>query len=299
MTVFLPGDRIDRRITARDANRMLRAAQEYDAGLGNISARQLIDTFENGHILVRNDTNLRTYPFCVMGFAQAESAFQFELSNVNRRLNIFIGQKPKVYKHWFRHCVLQQSAAPGEVVPAAVSGLTFASVDTPRDTPSILAVGAQVALVDGDMVNNQWPYSGFFEIGSTGVGRYGHAEMIRAGAHRAIIRTALINMKKITPCWRITLTNRVSSSEFDGSLDDYLNLTPGSGTLKVYDPQGICPGTSVVPTGSCTVKGFVEIYQRSIESNDKTFLPDIAGILISVNAATVRDGLQEETMPPP
>ena len=295
MTVFLPGDRIDRKISARDANRMLRAAQEYDAGLGNLSPGQLQDVFENGHILVRNDENLRAYAFCAMGFAQAEAPFRLDYSNCNRRLNIFIGQRPKLYKHWFRHCVLQQGAAPGEVVPAAINGLTFAAVETPRDTPSVFSLGAQVALYDSDFVPNSWMYSGFYEVGSSTNGRYGHAELVRAASHRVPIRTALINMKKITPCWRVTLTNRVSTTEFDGTLDEF-NFT-GSPTIKVYDPQGICPGTSVVPTGGCSVKGFVEIYQNSVTTNDKTFLPDIAGILISVNAAVVRQGLQLETPP--
>lgn len=298
MTVFLPGDRLDKRITARDANRMLRAAQQQDAGLGNLSPAQVQDTFDAGHILVRNDTNVRTYPFCLMGYAQADNPYRYELSNVHRRLNIYTAQRPKLYKHWFRHCVLQQAAAPGEVVPAAISGLTFASVNTPRDTPSILATGAQVAILDSDLFPNTWHYTGFYQIGSTIVGRYGHAELVRAGAHSALIRTALIRLGAVTPCWRITLTNRVSTDEFDGSLDDYNTQIGNSGTLKVYDPQGICPGTDIIATGSCSLKGFVEIFQPSQETNDKTFLPDICGVLVSLNATSVRTGLQTESMPP-
>lgn len=292
MTVFLTGDRIDRKITARDANRMLRAAQEQEAGLGNISAAQLLDVFENGHILVRNDTNQTAYPFAVMGYAQADARFSWRFGNLNRKLNIFSGQRPKLYKHWFRHCVLQTGARPGEVVPAAINGLTFAAVRTPNDSSTQLAMGTHVAIEDADFYTSAWPYAGFYQIGSGTVGRYGHAQLIRAGnGVNDVVNTALVNLQQITPVWRATLSNRVSGSEFDASLPEY-NAAGPTGTIKVYDPQGICPDTSVIPTGTVSISALVEIYQPSVMTNDKSELPDICGILINVSASTIREGLQ-------
>lgn len=299
MTVFLTGDRIDRKITARDANRMLRAAQEQEAGLANISPSQLVDVFENGHILVRNDTTLTAYPFCVMGFAQADSRFAWQYGNLNRRLNVFSGQRPKVYKHWFRHCVLQQGARPGEVVPAAVSGLTFAAVRTPTDSTTQLSIGTNIALEDADLYGTAWPYAGFYELGSNATGRYGHAQLLRS--HTGLtgtINPSLVMLKQPTPVWRATLSNRLSTSEFDGSLPNYSAAGP-TGTIKIYDQQGICPSTDIIPTGSISIPALVEIFQPSVMTNDKSELPDICGILINVSAATIRLGLQTEEIPPP
>ena len=301
MTVFLTGDRLDRKLTARDANRVLRAAQEQEAGLANISPVQLQQVFENNHILVRNDTNLRVWPFRVMGYAQADSRFDFRLANVNRRLNVFSGQKRKLYKHWFRHCVLQTGAQPGEVVPAAITGLTFAMVRIPFDTTTQLSMGTQVALEDGDIFQGGWEYAGFYQLGSATVGRYGHAQVMRTGLQSGIITTnglALVEMQKITPVWRATLTNRVSTTEFDAVLPDYSASGP-TGTIKVYDPQNICPDTTVIPTGTTSIPALIEVYQPSVNTNDKSELPDIAGVLINVSAATVRTGLQTEDAPPP
>ncbi len=299
MTVFLRGDRLDRRVTARDANRMLRAAQEYDAGLGNLTTQQVIDTFQAGHILVRNDTQWTVYPYTVMGYAQADARFDTRNANISTRLNVFTGQRLKVYKHWFRHCVFQQGAAPGEVVPAAINGLSFCSVRDPANTTTTLAMGSMVAIEDADTFSTEWFYSGFRHLGSTTAGRYGHAHLVQAGNLGVTFRYALVNLQKITPCWRVSLTNRVSNVEFDGVIADYSGIIGSSGNMKVYDPQGICPDTTIIPTGACDVKGFAEIYQPSINTTNKTEIPDIAGVLISVNATTVRDGLQEETILPP
>lgn len=300
MTVFLTGDRFDRKVTARDANRMLRAAQEQEAGLANISPAQLQQVFENNHILVRNDTTTRVWPYRVMGYAQADSHFDFRRCNVNRSLNIFSGQKRKLYKHWFRHCVLQVGAWPGEVVPAAITGLTFAMVRSPFDTVSQLSIGTQVALEDADLYLGGWEYAGFYEIGSATVGRYGHAQVMRTGLQSGIISTnglALVELQKITPIWRATLTNRVSTNEFDAVLPDYSAAGP-TGTIKVYDPQNICPDTTVISTGAQSIPALIEVYQPSKNTNDKSELPDIAGVLVNVSAATVRQGLQEESMSP-
>jgi len=280
---------------------MLRAAQEHEEGLANISPAQLEQVFANNHILVRNDTNLRVWPYRVMGYAQADSKFDFRLSNVNRRLNVFTGQKRKVYKHWFRHCVLQQGAQPGEVVPAAITGLTFAMVRTPFDTPSQLSIGCQVALEDGDITFGGWEYNGFYQLGSASVGRYGHAQVMRTGEQSGIITSnacALVELQKLTPVWRATLTNRVSTTEFDAVLPDYSAQGP-TGTIKVLDPQNICPDTTVIPTGATSIPALIEIFQPSLNTNDKSELPDIAGVLINVSAATTRDGLQTEDAPPP
>jgi hypothetical protein len=300
MTVFLTGQNLTRNLTAKDANRMLKAAQEAEAGAGNLTTKQIRNAWEANQILVKNDWGNWLPAFSAIGIGP--NLYHYDVVNIPRRdrqQSIFYsGQKTRIKKHWFRHGVIQQRAAIGEIVPCAVDGITFAQViytNSSNTTDKIL--GCKVALRDVAETSPEATIGWFRAIREYDT-HFGHAELLAANRESLPERRrALLKLNQRNIVWRAVLTNRVSTTEFDGYLSAYGSFTWS--TIKIYDVWSVMPNTTDLPTGSCSVPCGIELTQGLLEpTSEQTNLPDITGYIISVNRGTTITNLQTVSEPP-
>lgn len=300
MTVFLTGDNFQRNLTAKDANRMLKAAREVDAGAGNLTSSQVVRAWQNGHIFIRNDYpnnfSLPAYSTIGIGPALYEWSTQGPLVRNQQWQNIWRGQKINLKQHWFRHGVIQQSAAAGEIVPCAIDGITFAIADNPilnAASPWHYS-GVRIALniYDSTDYSERWePWTYKRDQSQAFVGQ---ARLLQSARTAEQTRSRiLVKLNDHNSVWRAVLTNRDNETTFDGYLSAY-----GTGTaIKIYDPMSIMPGTADLPTGSVSnlVVG-VEITQgvAAAGSDPEDELADIEAYIVCVNRTTALTGVQLE-----
>ncbi len=308
MTLFITGDNFQRGLTAKDANRLLKVAKETDAGAGNLTSKQLKRAWENGHILVRNDYPLqyRLYAYSTVGIGPA--TYRYNTTGAPLRgtqdLNVWSAQKLNIKKHWFRHGVIQQSAAYGEIVPCAVSGVTFAIARTPiLDTSANSYLGTKVAFDSADYLAEvssptEWgPWSrrgmGFASDSETFVGQ---AEMLVSTRFADPAKSRiLIRLNRHNIVWKAQITNRISTKNFDGYISSY--GTP-YGDLKIYDPMSLMPGTDLIPNGAMSATVGIEITQgQESPTSDNTNLPDITGYIVCLQRSVALEGVTMETPP--
>ena len=290
MTVFLTGDNFQRKLTAKDANRMLKVAQEHEAGAGNLTASDIQRAWDNNHILVRWNATYKLYAGSVIGIGNPSTRYTYGEGpqRYAQQLNIFPGQRLKIKKHWFRYGIAQTTAKQGEIIPVAISGNTMAFVNS-----SNMQEGARVALWDTDQYNFATTEYSYFQPTSEYGTAFGHAVLVK-GSGRAIPKSrALVRLNDRNTVWRATLNNRVSATEFDGFLSVY--GTPVS-DIKVFDPVGVMPGTTDMPIGAIGVTAGIEITQKTEAISGET-LPDITGYIICVNRGTTLTNV-EMSVPP-
>jgi hypothetical protein len=297
MTVFLTGQNLTRNLTAKDANRMLKVAQEAEAGAGNLTTKQIRNAWENGHILVRNDWGVYLPAFAVTGVGPAQ--YLYDVRNLPRRDRqqsvIYSAQLIRLKKHWFRHGVVQQRAGMGEIVPCAINGVSFAQVRY-SGTSTNQMLGVKVALQDWDQQSTQ--AGGIFFPEREFSTFFGHAELLQASKETFPERhRSLVKLHQRNTVWRAVLTNRVDSLEFDGYLSVYGSFSWS--TIKIYDVWSVMPNTTDLPTGSCSIPCGIELTQGLMEAtSEQTNLPDITGYIISVNRGTTITNLQTVSEPP-
>lgn len=296
MTVFLTGDNFQRKLTAKDANRMLKAAQEQEAGAGNLTTRDIIDAWQNQQVMVRWDGPLRADAYSVIGIGNALEPYTSGTLPVRDRqqLNIFRGQLLRIKKHWFRHGVLQRHAWPGELVPAAVYGLTFAQMaGSAYDNATGPFQGSRVILRDV-AYNGTDDRMGMFEYQTSVSTSFGHAKLMRATNQQLYERhRSLVQLHERNTVWGALLTNRVSTTEFDGHITIY-GATLGA--IKIWDVFSLMPSTTDIPTGACNIGVGIELTQNCQNSTAEA-LPDITGYIICVNRSTTLTGV-EMSVPP-
>jgi hypothetical protein len=299
MTIFLTGQNLTRNLTAKDANRMLKVAQEAEAGAGNLTTKQIRNAWESNQILVRNDWGHRLPAFSAVGIGP--SSYAYDIINIPRRDKqqaiVYSAQKLRIKKHWFRHGVIQQRAAAGEIVPCAIDGVTFALTTYTAIDTTYPYLGDKLALMDVGEVSPD-ELVGYYKRQRELNVYYGHAELLRSSAQVVPERNrSLIRLNQRNTVWRAILTNRVDSTEFDGYLTIYGSSSRGQ--LKVYDPFSLMPGTSDVPTGSCNIVCGIEITQGLLDpTSEQTNLPDIIGYIVSLNRGTTVINLQTVSEPP-
>jgi len=305
MTVFITGDNFQRGLTAKDANRLLKVAKQTDAGLGNLTSKQLVRAWENGHILVRNDypNNYKLPAYSTVGIGPAVYRYSGKgaESRGKQDMNVWSAQKLSIKKHWFRHGVIQQYAAQGEVVPCAVSGLTFAIPDSPMlDTNVGPYLGVKIALNayaadDNSELWGPWTTANHGPTGGTS-NQIGHAELLVSNKSASQFESRiLIRLNRHNVVWRARLTNRVSTQEFDGYIDNYGATL---GVIKIYDPMYLMPGTDLIPNGSMSAVVGIEIAQgQSAATNEQTNLPDITGYIVCLQRSVALEGVTMETPP--
>jgi hypothetical protein len=299
MTVFLTGDNFQRNLTAKDANRMLKAAREVDAGAGNLTSSQVVRAWQNGHIFIRNDhPNYRLPAYSTIGIGPAlyEWSTQGPVPRTQQWQNVWRGQRINLKQHWFRHGVIQQSAAVGEIVPCAIDGITFAIADTPiLNGPSPWHYsGVRIALniYSQNDISERWEPWTFIRDAAQAF--MGQARLLQSSRTDSTTRgRILIKLNDHNSIWRAVLTNRDNETTFDGYLSAY-----GTGTaIKIYDPMSIMPGTADIPTGSVSnlVVG-VEITQgvAAAGSDPEDELADIEAYIVCVNRTTALTGVQLE-----
>lgn len=300
MTVFLTGQNFTRNLTAKDANRMLKVAQEAEAGAGNLTTKQIRNAWESNQILVKNDWGNWLPAFSAIGIGP--NLYQYDVVNLPRRdrqQSIFYsGQKTRIKKHWFRHGVIQQRAAIGEIVPCAVDGLTFAQVTySNRGETTDKYLGVKIALQDVANVSPENTHGFFSRIYQYST-FFGHADLFSVNREFLLEKKrALIRLNQRNTVWRAVITNRVDATEFDGYLSVYGSFDWS--TIKIYDVWGLMPNTTDLPTGSCSVPCGIEITQGLTKAtSEQTNLPDITGYIISVNRGTTIKNLQTINQPP-
>jgi hypothetical protein len=300
MTVFLTGQNLTRNLTAKDANRMLKVAQEAEAGAGNLTTKQIRNAWEANQILVKNDWGNWLPAFSAIGIGP--NLYHYDVVNIPRRdrqQSIFYsGQKTRIKKHWFRHGVIQQRAAIGEIVPCAVDGLTFAQVTySNRGDTTDKYHGVKIALQD---VANVEPDAifGFFSRMHEYSTFFGHADLLSVNREFLLEKKrALIKLNQRNTVWRAVITNRVDTTEFDGYLSVYGNLSYA--TIKIYDVWSVMPNLTDLPTGSTNIPCGIELTQGLTQAtSEQTNLPDITGYIISVNRGTTITNLQTVSEPP-
>jgi hypothetical protein len=288
MTTFLAGDKFGKRLTAKDANRMLRAAQEQEAGLANVTIRDVQRVWENGHILVRNDAE--SVPvFSVLGYANSPQVIDPQRGNVGQQLIYFIGQRFHAHKHFFRHCVIQSAARTGEVVPAAVSGITFARCAAAEwignqefMTMSSLLIQHMATQDGGDNATfggyfKEYTYSTSFDFGQAKLIK---APIVNGGDNSGSYRSrALVLLRQYTPVWRGTLSTIGTAGVYTGKIDAYSGITD---TIDIYDPLKVVPsGMTSAEVGSCVV-GLQFCQPRSTEA-DPSVLNKIRGCIVTLD----------------
>ena len=229
----VPGTKL-RSISAKELNRAIAAGRDRDAGLANLSSRDLNRARENGHILVRNQTGATVKIFSVLGYNNPRTEFYSESQNLFWQRAVWDGATIDLKQHWFAHCVLQQHATAGEVVPAAVNGLTFARVNEGgssnlRQTMARLCE-AQPYLNSGDS-------EGCADI----VGN-------SAGGSATEQKPALIRMGRVDELRLLRLTERVDADEFKCTLWNETGATAAV-EFTAYDPAGLAPPTSALGPG--------------------------------------------------
>jgi hypothetical protein len=281
MTTFLAGDQLTRRLTAKDANRMLRAAQEHEAGLANLTAKDVLRVWQNGHVLVRNDaTGGPADKFCVLGYANSPALVEPNLANVDPQLFFFIGQEFRPYKHFFRHCVLQQRAVPGEVVPAAVSGLTFAQVFTPIETATTYATGGHLYIE----YSATDPKPTYFSQSLSESFQFGHATLLKAPCKSPTFQvrsTALVMLRQFTPIWKATISTRVDARNYTGKLTAY-SISESGVTINIRDPLLIVP-SSMTSAEIGSITAGVQLCQPNLTGTDPAALPNIEGCFVTLD----------------
>lgn len=300
MTVFLTGQNFTRNLTAKDANRMLKVAQDAEAGAGNLTTKQIRNAWENGHILVRNDWGNWLPAYAAIGIGPA--SYLYDIRNLPRRDKpesvIYSGQLIKIKKHWFRHGIIQQRAAMGELVPCAIEGVTFAQVRyTGSSQTTSQLLGVRVALQDYEQSRTTIE-GGMFRAAREYNTYFGHAELLQASREYFPERhRSLVKLHQRNTVWRAVLSNRVDAYEFDGYLSVYGSASYTQ--IKIYDVWGVMPNTTDLPTGSCSIPCGIELTQGLLEpTSEQTNLPDITGYIISVNRGTTITNLQTVSQPP-
>jgi hypothetical protein len=281
MTTFLAGDQLTRRLTAKDANRMLRAAQEHEAGLANVTAKDVLRVWQNGHILVRNDaTGGPANRYCILGYANSPTLVEPNLANVDPQLFFFIGQDFRPYKHFFRHCVLQQRAVAGEVVPAAVSGITFAQVFEPLESPTTFATGGHLAINYSSSAIGPT----YFSQSLNESFQFGHATLVKAPCNSPLFQvrsTALVMLRQFTPVWRATIDTRVDQRNYTGKLTAYATSESGV-TINIRDPLKIVP-SSMTSAEIGSITAGIQLCQPNLTGTDPAALPNIEGCFVTLD----------------
>lgn len=279
MTTFLAGDKFTKRLTAKDANRMLRAAQEHEKGLANITVRDVLRIWQNGHILVRNDASFNADKYQVLGYANSPALVEPNLANVDPQLFFFIGQDFRPYKHFFRHCVVQQRAVVGEVVPAAVNGLTFAQVFEPIETDTTYATGGHLAInYTSSLISPT-----YFTQSTNESFQFGHATLLKAPCKSfyGVRNTALVMLRQFTPVWRATIDTRVDSRNYTGKLTAYAT-SESAVTINIRDPLKIVP-TSMTSAEIGSITAGVQLCQPNLTGTDPATLPNIEGCFVTLD----------------
>lgn len=294
MTLFLTGDNFQRKLTAKDANRMLKVAQEKEAGAGNLTTKDVMRAWNNNHILVKWDATYKLYAGSPIGINNPTTRYTYGegYPRYAQELNIYPGARLKIKKHWFRYGIAQTTAKQGEIIPVAISGNTMGFVDG-----ASMEEGGRVGLLDTEQL--QFSYFDFsylrsnVEYGTS----FGHAVLIKGSGATIPRSRALVRLNDRNIIWRAVLNERVSTTEFNGFLSAYPTQT-GSGRpdtpisdIKIFDPFGIMPNTSLMPTGAIGVYAGVEITQK-IEVGSGETLPDITAYIVCVDRQTMLTGVE-------
>jgi|688.fasta_scaffold215703_3 hypothetical protein len=293
MTVFLTGDNFGRRITAKEANRILRAGQEQEAGLANVSVRDVQRVWENGHILVRNDSGQSVPAFSVLGYAGSPQYIDPNRANVGQQLVVFIGQRYHAYKHFFRHCVLQTSALMGEVVPAAISGVTFARIKDNEGGSATYRTGEKllvqhIATQDGG--DNAAIGSYFYRYRHLdSQTEFGQAQVIKFPAKpgddsfNAIRSRGLVLLRQFTPIWRGTMSTIESGTRnYTGKITAFEGITE---TIVIRDPFQVVPNAITSGEITSAVVG-LQLGQNEDAVSDPATLPNIRAAIVTIDNYT-------------
>lgn len=285
MTTFLAGDKFTKRLTAKDANRMLRAAQEHEAGLANITLKDVQRVWENGHIFVRSDSE-SVPAFSVLGYANSPQFLDPQRANVGQQLIYFIGQRFHAHKHFFRHCVVQTDARMGEIVPAAISGVTFARCKMNEGngyaTMGSLLIEHMATQDGGDNATIGGYFKQFAEFNYSVQSDFGQAMLIKAplrDAQFSNLSRALVLLRQYTPIWRGTLSTKVSARVFTGKISAYGGIND---TIDIYDPLQIVPSEMTSnEIGSCVVG--LQFSQLRNPTTDPSSLNKIVGCIVTLD----------------
>ncbi len=258
---FVRGQRFNP--TASDANRILKKALEADQGAGNLSAREIREGLQLGHIFIKNNTGGSLDRFSVVGLGDRLYPFRLNQNRLNWEINAWNGDTLNIKRHWYHFCVIQQSCADGEIVRAAIDGMTFCRQTGSAGSPSASAGLRNCVLYPGGTIADC---------------SYGHhAKILSPSDTNSVSYTnpALIQLGHYSRVWAAIAESRTDTDTLVGYIEEY-----GDGSNKqqinIEDDYDLLPSTSDLPTG--TVDPFrvaIEICQTDSDS-------DIFGRLLTI-----------------
>lgn len=275
---FVRGQRFNP--TAADANRLLKLAREADQGAANLNTAELRTALQLGHVLVKNNTGGSLDRFSVVGLGDRLYPFRLNQRRLDVELNAWNGDTINPKRHWYHFAVVQQSCASGEIVRAAVDGMTFVRMSGGY-SPSATSGLSNMALRANEA--------------SMQPSAYGHHARLLAPADTNSAsedNPGFVSLGKYSRVWAAIIESRTDTDTLVGYLEAY-----GSGANKqqinIDDDYDLLPSTTDLPTG--TVDAFrvaVEICQSDTDS-------DIFGRLLTVPRDWYTLGLEKEVPPPP
>lgn len=265
--------------TASDANRLLKKALEADQGAANLTSSELRTALQLGHVLIKNNTGGSLDRFSVVGLGDRLYPFRLNQQRLNLEINAWKGETLDIKRHFFHHAVIQQSAAHGEFVRAAIDGVTFC-----RQVGS--ASPSETEPLTGMALHKNGVSSASHCMEAAIYGR--HAKCLAPADTNSASEDnpALILLGDISQVWPCVITSRTDDDTLVGYLEQW-----GSGGIEinVEDRYDLLPSTTDLATGSISsIRVAVEIAQASTDA-------DIYGVLLTIPRTWATLGLSAET----
>lgn len=261
-----------------DANRLLRLAKEADQGAANLTTREIKEALQLGHVFVKVNTGASVDRFSVLGLGDRLYPFRINENRLNLEINAWVGETINVKRHWFHHCVLQQSGSDGEFIRAAIDGITFVrqsgGVNPSKTEPLYnFCISAASARMEP--------------------AAYGHHATCIAPADTNSTsedNPGLCVLGRYSRVWACIVESRTDTDTLVGYIEQY-----GSGgdkqQINIEDRYALLPSTADLPTG--TVDNFRVAVEIAQSNNDS----DIFGVLLTVPREWAVLGL-EASVPP-
>lgn len=264
--------------TSSDANKLLKLAKEADQGAGNLTAKEIREALQLGHVLVKNNTGAALERFSVIGLGDRLYPFRLNERRLNLELNAWNADTINVKRHWYHHGVLQQPAAAGEIVRAAIDGITFVK-QAGGFSPSKSAPLYNLSLRAASAAMEQATYGH-------------HATCIAQSDTNSISddNPALCILGRYSRVWAAIVESRTDTDTLAGYLEWY-GTGSNKQSINIEDRYHLLPSTTDLPNGTVTNwRVAIEIAQGDNDS-------DIFGVLLTIPREWAVLGL-EASVPP-
>ena len=264
--------------TSSDANKLLKLARQADQGAGNLTASEVRQALQLGQVFVKNNTGGSLDRFSVLGLGDRLYPFRLNERRLNLELNAWNGDTINVKRHWFHHCVIQQSCAAGEIVRAAIDGTTFVRQSggvNPSKTEGLynFAISASNARMEPTTYGHHAKCIAPSDTNSTSEDNPG-----------------LCILGHFSRVWACIVESRTDTDTLVGYIEWYGNGS-NKQQINIEDRYDLLPSTSDLPTGSVSAfRVAVEIAQSDTKS-------DIFGVLLTIPRDWAVLGL-EASVPP-